>query len=285
MSSVTVPARATAPMERVLPPPRGLAHDIWVIAKRGVLHMRRQPEQLTDATIQPVMFVVLFAYVFGGAITVPGEGSYREFLMGGIFAQTLVFSAFGVALSLANDRKNQAIDRFRSLPIARGAILGGHAVASVLKALLPITIMSVVGYLVGWRIHGSLADAALAYVIMVSFAFAMVWIGVLIGSLVPTPEGATGVAFVVLFPFSFIASTFVPVTTMPGPLRAVAQWNPASTLSDSTRQLFGNPYTPAGPDAPWSMANPQLYTLLWVVAVVAVCAPLAARAYARSIES
>jgi ABC-2 type transport system permease protein len=287
MSSITVgrtePVAPSADHE--LHPPKGLVHDMWVIAKRGLTHMRRQPEQLTDATIQPVMFVVLFAYVFGGAIAVPGGGSYRQFLMGGIFAQTIVFSAFGVAMSLANDRKNQALDRFRSLPIAKGAILGGHAVASVLKALLPIVIMSVVGYLVGWRINGSIAEAAFAYFIMISFAFAMVWIGVLIGSLVRTPEGVTGVAFVVLFPISFIASTFVPVTTMPGPIRAIAERSPVSTLADSTRQLFGNPYTPAGPDSPWPMANPQLYTLLWVAGVVAVCAPLAVRAYARSIDS
>ena len=112
-------------------------HDTWVIARRGLIHMKRQPEQLSDATIQPIMFVLLFAYVFGGAIDVPGGGSYREFLMGGIFAQTIVFTAFGVAMSLANDRKNQAFDRFRSLPMARGAVLGGHALANLIKSMLP----------------------------------------------------------------------------------------------------------------------------------------------------
>ena len=120
---------STDPEAPILHPSKGLFHDMWVIARRGLIHMKRQPEQLSDATIQPVMFVVMFAYVFGGAIEVPGGGNYREFLMGGIMAQTLVFTAFGVALSIANDRKNQAVDRFRSLPIARGAVLGGHAVA------------------------------------------------------------------------------------------------------------------------------------------------------------
>ena len=114
-----------------------MVHDVWVVARRGLIHMKRQPEALSDATIQPIMFVVLFAYVFGGAIDVPGGGNYREFLMGGIMAQTLVFTAFGVAMSIANDRKNQAVDRFRSLPIAKGAVLGGHAVANVIKSLLP----------------------------------------------------------------------------------------------------------------------------------------------------
>ena len=118
-------------------------HDAWVIARRGLTHMKRQPEQLSDATINPIMFVLLFAYVFGGAIPIPG-GNYREYLMGGIFAQTIVFTCFGVALALTNDRKNNAVDRFRSLPIAKGAVLGGHAIANMIKSLLPLVIMSVV---------------------------------------------------------------------------------------------------------------------------------------------
>ena len=134
-------------------PPRGVFHDTWVLARRGLIHMKRQPEQLSDATIQPIMFVVLFAFVFGGAIDVPGGGNYREFLMGGIMAQTLVFTAFGAAMSIANDRKNQAIDRFRSLPIAKGAVLGGYAVANIIKTMLPIVIMSITGLVIGWRIR------------------------------------------------------------------------------------------------------------------------------------
>ena len=130
----TTPDVATPARARTL----AALHDIWVIARRGLIHMRRQPEALTDATIQPIMFVLLFAYVFGGAIPVPGGGSYREFLMGGIFAQTIVFARVRRGDQLANDRKNGAVDRFRSLPIARGAVLGGHAVANLIKAALPI---------------------------------------------------------------------------------------------------------------------------------------------------
>ena len=262
---------------------RGIAHDVWVIARRGLIHMKRQPEVLSDATIQPLMFVLLFAYVFGGAIEVPGGGSYREFLMGGIMAQTIVFSAFGVAMSIANDRKNSAVDRFRSLPIAKGAVLGGHAVANVLKQLLPIVIMSIAGLIVGWRIHSSVLEAAHAYLLMIAFAFAMIWIGVLLGSLVATPEGVTGIAFAALFPITFIASTFVPVDSMPGPLKLVAQWNPTTTLADALRQLFGNPNTPVQPGDPWSIAHPIAYTWLWVVGLVVVVAPLAIRVYQRSI--
>jgi ABC-2 type transport system permease protein len=272
-------------------PSRGVFHDTWVIARRGLTHMKRQPEQLSDATIQPIMFVIMFAYVFGGAINVPGaEGGessaqrYREFLMGGIMAQTLVFTAFGVALSLANDRKNQAVDRFRSLPIANGAVLGGHAVANVIKALLPIVLMSLTGFVVGWRIRGDIIDTAGAYFLMIAFAFAMIWVGVLLGSVVPTPEGVTGIAFTTLFPLTFVASTFVPIASMPSALRTVASWNPITTLSDALRELFGNPNTPPQPGDPWSIAHPVAYTWIWIIGIVVVCAPLAVRAYQRSID-
>lgn len=270
-------------------PTRGALHDIWVIARRGLIHMKRQPEQLSDATIQPIMFVVLFAYVFGGAIKVGGNGGtaqqYREFLMGGIMAQTIVFSAFGVAMGIANDRKNQAIDRFRSLPIARGAVLGGHAVANLIKAALPVALMSITGYVVGWRIRGSAFDTVAAYGLTFAFAFAMIWIGVLLGSVVATPEGVTGIAFAALFPITFVASTFVPLDSMPSALRTIAAWNPTTTLSDGLRQLFGNPTSEANPDSPWPMQHPVAYTWIWVFLIIAVCAPAAVRAYQRSIDS
>ena len=262
---------------------RGVVHDVWVVARRGLIHMKRQPEALSDATIQPIMFVLLFGYVFGGAIDVPGGGHYREFLMGGIMAQTIVFTAFGVAMSIANDRKNQAVDRFRSLPIAKGAVLGGHAVANLVKSLLPIAIMSLTGLLVGWRIRGSIVDAVAGYLLMVAFALAMIWVGVLLGSLVGTPEGVQGIAFVALFPITFMASTFVPVASMPGPVKAIAQWNPVTTLSDALRELFGNPNTPTEVGDPWSIANPVAYTSLWIIGILVVCTPLAVRIYSRSI--
>jgi ABC-2 type transport system permease protein len=282
MSVITTPFPAGLEPE-ALPRPRGVIHDTWVIARRGLVHMKRQPEQLSDATIQPIMFVLLFAYVFGGAIDVPGGGNYREFLMGGIFAQTIVFTSFGVALSLANDRKNQAVDRFRSLPIAQGAVLGGHAVANLLKALLPIAIMSLCGLIVGWRIRDGALEAAAGYLLLIAFAFAMIWVGVLLGSVVKTPEGVTGIAFAILFPITFIASTFVPTTTMPGVLRTIAEWNPVTALADAVRILFGNPNTPTAPGDPWPIANPIAYSIIWIIGIVVVCAPLAVRVYDRSL--
>jgi ABC transporter DrrB family efflux protein len=188
-------------------------------------------------------------------------------------------------MSIANDRKNGAVDRFRSLPLARGAVLGGHAVANLIKTLLPIGLMSVCGLLIGWRIRGGMFDALGGYLLLVAFAFAMIWIGVLLGSIVATPEGVQGIAFVALFPITFVASTFVQVKDMPGVLKTVAQWNPVTTFADALRLQFGNPNTPVGPNAPWPSAHPLAYTVIWVVGIVAVTAPLAVRAYQRSIDS
>ena len=262
-----------------------LLHSTWVIARRGLAHMRRQPEALSDATIQPIMFVMLFAYVFGGAIKVPGGGSYREFLMGGIFAQTIMFGCFGTAMALAHDRTNGAVDRFRALPMPRAALLAGHAVASIIRAALPITLMSAAGLVVGWRIHSSIGEAIGGYALMVAFSFAVIWIGVLLAATVSTPEGVQGIAFIFIFPLTFVASTFVPTSTLPSVLRQIAEWNPVSAVAGALRHLFGNPGAGAPPDAPWSLQHPVVYSIIWIVGIVALCAPLAVRIYQRSISS
>lgn len=275
-----------APVPTLEPAPRGIGatlSDVWVIARRGLLHMRRQPEVLADATFQPVMFVLLFAYVFGGAIAVPGGGDYKEFLMGGIFAQTLVFSCFGVAMGLAADRGNGAVDRFRSLPIAKGAVLGGHALANMVKTILPISLMAICGLIVGWTPNGSVIDTLAGFGLMFLFSFAMIWVGVLLGSTLSSPEAVQGVTFTVLFPLTFIASTFVPTTTLPGVLQTIAEWNPTTTLADALRQLFENPGGVVPADAPWPIEHPVAYTLIWIVGIIAVCAPLAISRYQASI--
>jgi ABC transporter DrrB family efflux protein len=281
MSAATAPATPIAgAAER-----RGsVVGDVWVVARRGLLHMRREPETLADATFQPVMFVLLFAYVFGGAIAVPGGGDYKEFLMGGIFAQSIVFGgSFGVAMAIASDRSNGAMDRFRSLPLAPGAVLGGHAVANLLKAMLPMLLMSICGYIIGWRIRGGVLDAMGAYGLLVVFAFAMIWIGVLLGSMLSSPEAVQGVAFTAIFPITFVASTFVPSETLPGVLRTFAEWNPVTALAGSLRVLFDNPHGPVPAGAPWPIAHPIAYTLLCSAVVIAICAPLAVHRFQRSI--
>ena len=261
-----------------------LVRSTWVIARRGLAHMRRQPEALTDATIQPIMFVILFAYVFGGAIKVQG-GSYREFLMGGIFAQTLTFGLFGTAMSLAYDRTNGAVDRFRSLPIPRGSFLAGHALAGLIRALLPISLMSIAGLIVGWRIHSSFAEALGGYALMIGFSFATIWLGVLLAAGLKTPEGVQGVAFVFVFPLTFVASTFVPTDTLPSVLKAIAEWNPVTAIAGALRKSFGNPGTGVHPGDPWPLHHPVVYSIIWIALIIAICAPLASRMYQRSITT
>lgn len=259
--------------------------DVWVVTRRGLVHMRREPESLADATFQPVMFVLLFAYVFGGAIGIPGGGDYKEFLMGGIFAQSIVFGGtFGVGVAIASDRKNGAMDRFRSLPMARGAVLAGHAAASLLKQLLPIVLMSLCGLIIGWTIRTSVFDALAAYGLMVLFSFAMIWVGVLIGSSLSSVEAVQGISFVAIFPLTFLASTFVPTSTLPEPLRTFAEWNPVTALAGSLRKLFGNPGTAVQPGASWPVEHPVPYALICALAIIAVCAPLAVSRFEKSIK-
>jgi ABC-2 type transport system permease protein len=276
MSSATTEAPAPTARRSTL------LHDSWVIARRGLLHVRRHPESLSDATIQPIMFVLLFAYVFGGAIAAPDGGDYKEFLMAGIFAQTLVFGCFGVAMSLANDRTNGAIQRFHAMPIQPSAVLWGHAIANVIRAVIPIVIMSVTGLIIGWRIRGGVVDTLIAFALMLAFAFAMIWVGVLLASAMKTPEGVQGVAFAALFPLTFLASTFVPIDTLPDGLRQIASWNPTTTLAESLRVHFHNPGRTPPADAAWPVQHSTAYTLIWIVGMIAIFAPLATRLYWRA---
>lgn len=272
MSTPTAPPSSTAK----------LLTDVWVIAKRGLLHMRRQPEAFADATIQPIMFVLLFGFVFGHAIGVEG-GSYREFLMGGIMAQTLAFASFNVAISLAHDRTNGAIDRFRALPLSRGAILGGNAVANTLRGFVPIVIMSLCGLIIGWRVRGSLLDAIAAYLLMILIVFTMIWVGMLMAASLTTPEAVQGVAFIIIFPVTFIASTFVSITDLPTGLRQIAEWNPITAWAEGLRRLFGNPHAPEEGVA-WAVRNPVLYSVITSVVIIGICAPLAIRGFNRSLN-
>jgi ABC transporter DrrB family efflux protein len=198
---------------------------------------------------------------------------------------TRIFGAFGVAIALAYDRTNGAIDRFHSLPIPRGSVISGHAVASLVKSLLPILFMSITGLIIGWRIHSGVLDALAAYGLMIVFSFAIIWVGVLLGSTVRTPEGVQGVAFVAIFPITFVASTFVPTSTLPGVLKTFAEWNPVTSLSNALRHLFANPGGALPADGAWPLVHPVAYTLLWAVGIVVVCGPISMRLYQRAIAA
>lgn len=257
-----------------------LAEQSWIMVKRNMIHTKRMPEMLSDVTAQPVMFVLLFAFVFGASITDTGGASYREFLLPGIQAQTIVFSAFVVAAGITADVEKGIIDRFRSLPISRSSVLIGRSIASLIHSAIGIVVMAVTGLTIGWRIRGSIADAVLAFALVFVFGFGMIWFGILIGSLMRSVEAVNGVMFTVLFPVTFLANTFAPTAPMPHWLRVIAEWNPVSSLAQAMRELWGNgPVAP--PDAQLPLHHPVLATILWSLALTAVIAPFALRAYAR----
>ncbi|KPI04929.1 ABC-2 type transporter [Actinobacteria bacterium OK006] len=282
MSAVTDAVPATAPQGAVVQSVR----DSLVIARRNVIRMTRIPEMVIFGLIQPIMFVVLFSYVFGGSINVPGAGlspsGYREFLMAGIFAQTVTFATAGAGAGIADDMHKGLIDRFRSLPIARGAVLTGRTLADLVQTALTLVVLAVVAVLVGWRTHENFGKVLAGFGLLLLLGYAFSWIGALIGLSVRTPEAATSGGLIWLFPLTFISNAFVPSENMPAFLRTIANWNPFSATVQACRQLFGN--LPAGypvPDA-WPMQHPVWASLLWSVLIVVVFRTLAVRKYRRA---
>ncbi|WP_018331852.1 ABC transporter permease [Actinomycetospora chiangmaiensis] len=262
-----------------------VVNDAAVVAKRNLIKIKRVPDLLVFTTLSPIMFVLLFAYVFGGAIDPSGGGAaYREFLIAGIFAQTVVFGATNTGAGLAEDVKKGIIDRFRSLPMAPSAVLTGRTLSDVVNNVIVLVVMSITGLLVGWRINTGPLEALWGFVLLLIFAYAVSWIMAWLGLLIPSPEVINNASFIVIFPLTFVANTFVPLDTLPGPLRVFAEWNPVSSVTQAARELFGNPdpNPAATASGAWSLQHPQLYTLIWAVAVVAVFAPLASAQYRRA---
>jgi ABC-2 type transport system permease protein len=255
--------------------------DGAIVAKRNLIKIKRVPELLVFTTLSPIMFILLFAYVFGSAINVPGVG-YREFLIPGIFAQTVIFGATITGAGLAEDMQKGIIERFRSLPMSRSAVLVGRTGSDVLNNIIVIVVMSLTGLVVGWRIHTNFLEAAAGFLILLLFAYSVSWIMAWVGLLVPSPEVVQQASFIVIFPLTFVANTFVPTNGFPGPLRAIANWNPVSSVTQAARQLFGNTSARSPTPSDWSLQHPEIYTLIWVVIVLVVFIPLAGRQYKRA---
>ena len=255
--------------------------DALVVARRHLTHVRQVPAKLLDVTIQPLMFVLLFSYVFGSAIKVAG-GNYREFLMAGIFVQTLTFGSAGTAVGVADDMNKGVIDRFRSLPMARSAVLVGRTLADLATAAVAVVVMTVAGFVVGWRIHDGVVRGVAAYALLFGFSFAMTWIGTIIALVVKDSEAAQQMVFVIAFPLTFIANTFVPTSGMPTALRVFAEWNPISAMTAAVRELFGNPGVAA--TGAWPMQHPVLAATLWIVGICAVCMPIAVARYRSTVS-
>ncbi|NYI06050.1 ABC transporter permease [Allostreptomyces psammosilenae] len=253
--------------------------DGWVVTKNNLRKMPRIPEVTLFALIQPVMFVLLFRYVFGGAIPVPGgeDVNYAEYLLPGIFVQTVAFATASASSGIATDMHKGIVDRFRSLPMARSAVLLGRTAADLVQTAFVTVVMMVCGLAVGWRIHEGVARAVLGVVLLLLLAFAFTWIGALIGLSVRTPEAATSGGLIWLFPLTFVSNIFVAPVSMPDWLRVVADWNPLSAVTLALRELFGNP-TGLPSDA-WPMQNPVLASFLWIAVILLAFVTLSVRKY------
>ena len=258
-------------------------HDGLVVARRNLIQTVRIPEMLFFSLVQPVIFVLLFAYVFGGAIPIPGDAgadAYRNYLMPGIFGQTVAFAAAASTVGLAEDMHKGIIDRFRALPMSPPAVLVGRTLADAVRQILVLAVLSITGFIVGWRISNGLLPAIGAYALLLLFAYTVSWIGSWIGLHMPNPETANTAGLAWLFPLTFLSNAFVPISSMPSWLQAFAAYNPVSTVVLATRELFGNP-TGIQPDY-WPLQHASLYTLISCAVLIAIFATLAVRRYTRT---
>jgi len=264
-------------------PGSGAGHAITdglLVGWRNLKRIPRIPELAIFAILQSVMFVLLFAFVFGGAIPLPGGGSYREYLLPGIFAQTIAFAAATTAVGMTDDLHKGILDRFRSLPMARSAVVSGRTISDVVYNAGILVVLMLTGLLVEWRVHTSVPEFLAGVGLLLLFAFAMSWIGVWLGLMVPAVEVAQQVSFTTIFPLTFLSNAFVPTATLPSLLQPIAEWNPVSTLTAATRQLWGNP-NPFGNGTGFPAEHPVEMTLIWVAVIMLIFVPLAVRRYQR----
>ena len=249
-----------------------MLRDSWVEAERHLRIIPRNIELLIFAAIQPIMFLVLFVYVFGGSIVIPGFDDYDQFLMPGIFAQTLVFGSAFTGIGLADDLQKGLVDRLRSLPMSRSAVIVGRTVSDLVRNLFTFAVMIAVALAIGFRFTGGAWNAVAATVLLVLFSYALSWVQAIIGLSVTSVEAANSAGFIWMFPLTFVSSAFVDPSTMPGWLRTVADANPFTLVTDAARALYNG--NPVGNDASWSLA--------WSVGLIAVFSALATRKFSRS---
>jgi ABC transporter DrrB family efflux protein len=245
--------------------------DTLVVAERNLVRLPRAPDMLLAFTVQPIMFVLLFRYVFGGAISTPGY-DYADFLIPGIIVQNIAFGGFVTALGLNEDLHKGLIDRFRSLPMSRAAVLAGRTLSDVVTNLLSVTILVVTGLIIGFTFHASVIEVVGGFVLLLLFGYAFSWVFALVGLLVSSPESANSVGFIAVFPLTFISSAFVPVDSMPAVLKAFANVNPFTVTVDAMRSLWiGAP-----------AHNNVWGAFVWAFVIMAIFAPLAVARYRRA---
>lgn len=251
--------------------------DAWTVTRRDLIHWFRQPFGLIVGLLFPVMVLLMFGYLFGGAMTIPGGGDYREFLIPGMFAMTMAFGLEGTMTSVATDAARGVTDRFRSMPMAPSAVVLGRSIADMLGSALGLAVMVSCGLLVGWRWHGGVGEALLAVALLLGLRFALLWVGIFLGLVVKGPESVVAVQILV-WPILFLSNALVPPETMPGWLGAISAWNPLSATVAAARELFGNP---GWGGESWIAQNALLMAVVWPLAIFAVFFPLSVQRYRR----
>jgi len=273
MTVVVAPPVPRTLLERL----RWAVVDAWTVTRRDLAHWARQPAVVVVALLFPVMTVLMFGYLFGGAMSVPGGGDYREFLLPGMFALTMVFGIEATMVAVTSDAAKGVTDRFRSMPMAPSAVVAGRGIADMLSSTVGLAVLIACGLAVGWRWHHGAGQALLGVGLLLLLRFALLWVGIYLGLLARSPEVVTAVQILV-WPLGFLSNVFVAPATMPGWLGAVAAWNPLSATAAATRELFGNPGW--GGEA-WIAENALAMAVVWPLVLLAVFFPLSVRRFQR----
>jgi ABC transporter DrrB family efflux protein len=269
--TATRPVRPDQPDRQV----RAL-RDGWTMTKRNLSHVVRSPEEIAIYFSLPIMFVLVFGYVFGSGMMVPDDGSYREFLLPGVFAMTMLYGMGATGTAIAYDVGRGVVDRFRSMPVAQSALVVGRSVADLVRALLEITVLVVCGLAVGWQWHRGIGNALLAVGLLLMLRIAITWMGIYLGLVVRNPDTVGVIVFPLAFPLTAVSNVFVAPELMPGWLGTIAEWNPLSATVAAVRELFGNPGL--GGDS-WIAQHAMLMAVVWPVVLTAIFVPLAVGRY------
>lgn len=280
--TVTIPRALGAPDDAYVPrsPARKALSDTLVLTGRNLTHALRQPAELVIALMVPIMLLLLFGYAFDGAMRVPGDGDYREFLIAGIFVMVMTYGIASAAQGIAKDTEEAVFGRFRSMPMSPAALLASRMCAEMARALVETAVVTGIGLLMGWGWHGSTVDVLEAFGLLLLLRLGMIWVGLVLGLLVPG-QLVTAIVYPLALPVTFISSVFVAPATMTGWLRPVAEWNPLSSVVNGARELFGNPSV--GGDT-WIAEHAQLMAVVWPVGLLVVLVPLAHRLLRRSTQ-
>ena len=258
--------------------------DTLIITQRQLRLLTRVPEVLIFSTIQPVMFVLLFRYVFGGSIDTGQPGGYVQLLMPGIFVQTVAFTLAGTASGLAEDMKKGLIDRFRSLPISQSALVMGRTLGDSLLNIVVLAVMGIAGYLVGWRPSSGPLSVAIGFLFLLFFGYALSWVGIYVGLSASDARVVQNVSFLVTFPLTFLSNAFAPTTGMPRALQYFAEWNPVSTMVAACRELFGLENQFGATAGSFPSENPLLTSFIYMIIIMAIFIPISVRKYKRAAD-